>query len=103
MKRLKSKKITDSAKGEDCTIRIPGVCNHNPETTVAAHYRMNGMSGAGLKPHDTMIAYACSDCHAVVDGQKKTTADKEYLRNWHAEGVFKTQQILIEKGLIKIA
>lgn len=60
-------KITESARGEECLVRIPAVCNHNPETTVFAHYRLAGTCGMGKKPKDTQGAYACSSCHDEVD------------------------------------
>ena len=63
--RLKSKKLTDSAKDKDCTVRIFGVCNYNTETTVAAHL---GGAGMGTKASDIHIAYCCSDCHSWLDG-----------------------------------
>ena len=56
-------KITQSARGERCQIRFPGICNHDPETTVFAHYRLAGYCGTGIKPPDFMGAYACSRCH----------------------------------------
>ena len=55
-------KIRASARGERCQIRFPGICNHDPETTVFAHYRLAGYCGTGIKPPDFMGAYACSDC-----------------------------------------
>jgi len=33
----KKSKIRASAKGEDCQVRVEGVCNFNPETTILAH------------------------------------------------------------------
>lgn len=93
-------KITDSARGEDCTIRIPDVCNFDPETTVAAHIS-NGVMGK--KAPDTQIAYACSKCHAAVDGHLKTIYKKHELYIFHLEGMVRTQLILLEKGLIKEA
>jgi hypothetical protein len=107
-KRLKSKKITDSARNEQCTLRIPGVCNHNPETTVFAH--MNG-GGMGYKHHDIHGCYACSDCHDWLDGKylkdvtlilfgKETM--KANMRGEFARAMIETQCKLIEKGLIKI-
>lgn len=105
-KRVISKKITNSAKGEDCTLRIPGVCNHNPETTVFAH--MNG-GGMGYKHHDIHGCYACSACHAWVDGEwtkgvpfYPTDDLKRAVENSHYRAVFETQSKLIQKGLIKI-
>ena len=43
-------KITQSAHGEPCQIRLAGYCNHNPETTVLAHYRLADYCGMGIKP-----------------------------------------------------
>lgn len=99
--RVISKKITDSAKNEQCTLRIPGVCNSNPETTVFAH--MNG-GGMGTKHHDIHGCYACSACHDAYDGRTKKpweypliARDSDML---HA--MIETQNKLIQKGLIKV-
>ncbi len=39
-------KLRKSVRGWDCTVRINGVCNFNPDTTVLAH--LNG-AGMGMK------------------------------------------------------
>ena len=57
-------KITESARGEDCLIRIPGVCLHDPETTVFAHANGGGMA---RKMPDSEGAYSCAACHDAVD------------------------------------
>ena len=54
--KVVSKKIRNSARGQDCTLRIPGVCNFNPETTVLAHVGKD--RGMSIKCHDTMAVYA---------------------------------------------
>lgn len=90
-------KITQSARGEMCAIRIPRVCNFNPETTVLAH--ING-AGMGLKAHDIHGAYACSACHDAIDSRIKTEYDRDDLLLMHLQGVMRTQQALINKGLI---
>ena len=102
-----SKKIRDSARGEKCQIRIPGVCNHDPETTVYAHYRYPGL-GRNIK-NDLEGAYACSACHDAVDGRSNVdhvfSFDPEsntYLELHHLEGCIRTRQILFNKGLIKV-
>ena len=95
----KQSKITKSAKGEDCQIRIPGVCNHNPKTTVFCHL---GGAGMGIKQKDLHGAYGCSDCHNYVDGRVPSNRDKNIIKLWFYDAVFRTQKILIEKGLIKI-
>ena len=93
-------KITKSAKGEECQIRIPGVCNFNPETTVLCH--LNG-GGVGMKRKDIHGAYGCSSCHDVVDGKTRPPLDINafHIPIYFYEGVFRTQEILLEKGLIK--
>ena len=78
------------AKGQPCMIRVPGVCNRNPETTVLAHYRMAGICGTGSKPPDSLGAWSCSACHDAVDGRVRSTWSRCELRLMHAEGVFRT-------------
>jgi len=97
-KRKKNKNITDSAKGEDCQVRIPGVCNFNPETTVPAH--LNG-GGMGTKHNDMFIAYACSNCHNCIDKNNNSDFTDLQIKLWHHEGMVRTQYILLEKELIK--
>ena len=96
-------KITQSARGEPCQIRLAGYCNHNSETTVLAHYRLAGYCGMGIKPPDLMGAYACSGCHDAVDGRIKTDLSEDELRLAHAEGVMRTLVILQEKGLLNVS
>jgi hypothetical protein len=50
-------------------LRIPGVCNFNPETTVLAHIRRGGVAGMGQKPPDLCGVHACSACHDVIDSR----------------------------------
>ncbi len=94
-KRLKSKKITDSARDEDCTIRMPTICNFNCETTVFAHVNGGGM---GTKHHDIHGCYACSDCHDWYD---KSSANLGYKSYEMLRAMIETQSILLRKGLIK--
>lgn len=60
-------KIRKSARGKDCMVRLPGICNFNPETTVAAHIRIAGTCGMGMKPSDLLTVRACSSCHDEID------------------------------------
>lgn len=93
-------KLTKAARGRECQIRIPGVCNFNPETTVLAHYRLAGTCGTGIKPHDEQAAWACSSCHDEID-RRTRNVDSDTARLCHAEGVMRTQQVLREEGLIR--
>jgi hypothetical protein len=88
--------LRKEARGRDCQIRIPGICNRRPETTVGCHYRLG--TGMGQKPHDLHIAWGCASCHACCDGQMKSTYTREQLRLFLAEAVLRTQAVLIREG-----
>jgi hypothetical protein len=94
-----SKKLRNSAKGQDCQVRIPGICNFNNETTIPAHI---AKGGTGQKSADLFIAYCCSDCHAAIDGQTRTEYTYDELRLMAYEGMVRTQQIGLSIGLIKV-
>jgi len=97
--KIRSKKIRQSAKGKACALRIPGVCNGNPEKTVFAH--LPGNKGIGTKNHDLFGVYACSDCHDWLDGRKENklclNKEWEFLR-----ALQETQIILYQQGLIEV-
>ena len=57
-------KLRRFASGQSCTLRIEGVCNGNPETTVLAHLRGAGMA---VKLNDHLAVHACSRCHEYID------------------------------------
>ena len=99
MAKIRQNKITRSARGRECTVRIPGVCNWNPETTVGAH--VNG-GGAGMKSLDIHMAYCCSSCHDAVDRRTKSAYTRVQLDMMLLEGVMRTQKIMVEEGLIEI-
>ena len=61
------------AQGKKCQLRIPCICNFDPETTVLAHIRRGGVAGVGQKPPDLCGVHACSNCHDVVDGRRPYT------------------------------
>ncbi|ECF1703336.1 DUF1364 domain-containing protein [Salmonella enterica subsp. enterica] len=97
---MKKVDLTKAARGRACTVRIPGICNHNPETSVLAHYRLAGTCGTAIKPHDMQAAIACSACHDAVDGRTRTEYEHESLLLMHAEGVLRTQEIWRKEGFI---
>jgi hypothetical protein len=100
--RIRQNQLTKAARGRECQIRVPGVCNGNPETTVLAHYRLAGTNGMSCKPNDFQGAWSCSACHDYVDGRgaSRRGADREEARLLHAEGVMRTQDILIREGKV---
>jgi hypothetical protein len=96
--RHESSKLRKSARGMECNVRLPNICNWNPETTILAH--KNG-GGTSYKTSDFMAAFCCSDCHLEVD-RKTTKMDAEEVKLAHAEGIFRTQQYWLDIGLIKL-
>ncbi len=98
-KRSKSTKLRKSAKGEACTLRIPGVCNGNPETTVLCHISIPGMSGMAMKPIDMHGLYGCSECHRHLDD--RSSWNRIELSWFHVlRALFETQLRMVEKGEI---
>lgn len=99
-------KITESARGVECQIRIPFVCNGNRETTVWCH--ANGSAagkGIGMKSPDPLGAFGCSACHDAYD--RRTPLPKGQCREdielaFH-EGHLRSLNILLNRGLVKVA
>lgn len=69
----------DLARGQPCMLRIPYVCNHNPETTVLAHSNSQAHGkGMGIKADDAIGAvWACYACHTWADQGGASAAVKE--------------------------
>ena len=94
-------KYTKSARGQACTIRIPGVCKVAPDndTTVPCHL---GGAGMALKHASIHLAYGCDKCHSAVDGKLETVWSKLQLDKWHLDGVIRTQILMIQNGVLKL-
>lgn len=93
--KVVSKKIRNSAKGRDCTLRLIGVCNFNPETTVLAHIGYD--RGIATKCSDNMAVYACSSCHEAIDSKGRAAFAADKLR-----ALEETQSILMGLNLIEV-
>jgi uncharacterized protein YlaI len=105
--KIKRSKIRESAHMEDCTLRIPGVCNFNPETTVLAHV---GKHHSAKRLHNDEAVYACHDCHDAIDFRTKVFLSDnkatQLMLHKVREGLIEdaqeaTKQRLREKGIIK--
>lgn len=92
--------LRNAAKGRPCMVRLPDICNHNPETTVLAHIRMAGLSGMGIKADDLLGAWACSSCHDAIDRRSNIDLDRDYVRLAHLEGMARTIAQLRKEDLI---
>lgn len=94
-------KLTKLARGRECQVRLPGICNHDAATTVLAHFRMAGVSGLGIKADSLLGAWACSACHDAIDRRAHTDLDRDYVRLAHLEGMARTQAILVREQVVK--
>ncbi len=91
------------AKGRDCTVMVPGVCNRNIETTVLAHLNIRSIFrlGMGGKVPDWAGAFCCSDCHDLIDLRAKSKVySADEIKVMHLEGVIRTQKMLIDEGML---
>ncbi|RDU16027.1 DUF1364 domain-containing protein [Citrobacter freundii] len=93
--------LRKAARGRECQVRIPGVCNGNPETTILAHIRLAGLCGTGIKPPDLIATVAFSRCHDEID-RRTHLVDAEYAKECALEGMARTQVMWLKEGLVKI-
>jgi hypothetical protein len=96
--------IRESARGEQCLIRLPG-CPGDPAMTVWSHNRhQRAGKGGAMKALDLNGCYGCTWCDAVYDGQVPLPAgmSREQVElAWydaHAESLVK----LAQRGLIGV-
>lgn len=92
--------LRKAARGRECQVRIPGVCNGNPETSVLAHIRLAGLCGTGIKPPDLIATIACSACHDEID-RRTHFVDAGYAKECALEGMARTQVIWLKEGVIE--
>ena len=95
-------KITESARGESCTMRLDN-CFGGPdnETVVFAHKNGAGMGQKYLDEDGKDVGfYSCGYCHATYDAQMPHPYYKKVFLNEMAEFAIKeTDQKLRKKGL----
>lgn len=94
-------KLRDAARGADCKVRLPGVCNLDPATTVGAHLRRAGAAGVAIKPHDLFMVDACFDCHREIDRVTHHFPDHE-LDGYVLTALIRTQIQRLQEGLIHV-
>lgn len=77
------------AQGMPCLLRVPGICNRDPATTVAAHsnWACHG-KGMARKASDAFSCWACGSCHAWLDqGSAPKAAKQMIFMRAHADQV----------------
>jgi len=99
--KIKSKKLRDSARGEECQVGIAGVCSYNTETTILAHLPFDD-GGMAIKSSDLSSCYCCAACHDAIDGRVRSD---EFIQNKHfylRRANVRTLILLNDKGIIDI-
>ncbi|MAO64272.1 MAG: hypothetical protein CL666_04675 [Balneola sp.] len=92
VKKIRSKKITQFAKGQRCTLRVADQCSGN-DTVVFCHAPSMG-KGEATKSDDFWGAFGCYACHQLADAGKITGWD------W-MKAIYETMKILFEHKLLK--
>jgi hypothetical protein len=60
--------LRNTARGQPCTLTVPGICNHYPATTVWCHANtLSAGKGMGIKASDPAGCFGCSACHHWLD------------------------------------
>lgn len=99
---IRSKKITNAARSENCLINIAGICQNKTETTVFCHFP-DESHGIGRKSSDISGAFGCSACHDVVDGRVRSSDYDNHMEFYKRRAQTRTIHRLIELGVLKIA
>jgi hypothetical protein len=96
---MKSQKLRDSAKGQECAFHVVDVCNYNPETTSLCHINVDGGKMGGKSP-DISAAFGCSSCHEWLDQNKGSELDRLF---YTRRAIIRTQLHWINEGLLVVA
>lgn len=94
-------KLRQSARGQGCAIRIPGVCCFDPETTVLAHIDSVG-KGMGFKGEDWFGIFCCASCHACLDQHQTKLLPDSVRDGYILSALHETWRTWVKSGLIKV-
>ena len=92
-------KLRQSARGQECQVRLYQICRGRNDTVILAHLPGGGIGGKGF---DTAASFCCFECHDAIDGRVQTDLySKDQLTLAHLQGVMRTQSIWIKEGILK--
>lgn len=97
---VRSRKLRESARGRECTLRIPGVCNGDPATSVLCHLP-HGRRGIGTKASDDHAVVGCSACHDALDMRALPPVSEAELYECMVRALAETHAIWREEGLVR--
>jgi hypothetical protein len=92
-------KLRQSARGQECQVRLYQICRGRNDTVILAHLPGGGVGGKGF---DTAASFCCFECHDAIDGRVQTDLyTQDDLTLAHLQGVMRTQSIWIKEGILK--
>ncbi len=101
-KPIHSDKVRRAARGQQCALRLPGVCSHDPETVILAHPPLSN-GGMGTKGSDIDGAFVCAACHDVLDGRARPgLLDREQILEAWIRATQETRAQLVEAGILEV-
>jgi hypothetical protein len=99
---MKTTKIRKAARGQDCSLRLPGVCCFENDTVILAHLNTRE-KGISRKSNDIHGVFACWKCHDVIDGRNRNHGfSKADLLQAQFDALVETQLKLVELCLLNI-
>lgn len=97
---IRSNALRQSAKGEDCTLQVAGVCQNDTATVVLCHLNLDsGSRGRGYKTDDFSAAFGCGPCHAAMDSNELSEEDWLF---YATRGLVRTLRRWIDMGLVTV-
>lgn len=96
----RNKKLTQTARGQECTILFPlNGLRHDPDTVVWAHSNQSKHGkGERIKAHDCFGAFACMHCHNLLDQNKRYSREEK--NKAFDLGMQRTRRILLREHII---
>ncbi|RWG33999.1 nuclease domain-containing protein [Mesorhizobium sp.] len=91
-----SSKLRNSARGQPCTFQIPGICNHDPATTVLCHLPSE-VKATATKSDDFHAAFGCANCHQAIDNHILSREESLY---YSMRALQRTLHIWVTSGLV---
>ena len=94
--KVRSKKLTREAKGQNCKLRTPH-CNGRSETVVFCH-APSKYKGTATKSDDFWGADGCSSCHQFLDEE----CDPDVARQYWMPAIYETLKDRFNKRILRV-
>jgi len=92
----RDRKLLNTAKGQDCTLRLDTGLGCPSETVVWAHSdESQHGKGSRIKSHDCFGAWACANCHVALPNYKRDERVELFY-----QAMIATRKILINDDII---